>query len=147
MVVVAAEFAEDFRNPINDIESRLGFRVLEVADAGVTVEVWRGTRDVEAADGEPRTEACRTFGVAPSSFSMTPNSFVEKLTGDAFVEVDAVRPLALLLPKAEPEVLLVGEGTAEVRLEMRGILVGVSLGRPETELRSDDKGSLLSFKV
>ena len=78
---------------------------------------------------------------------MTPNSFVEKLTGDAFVEVDVVRPLALLLPRAEPEVLLVGEGTAEVRLEIRGILVGVSLGRPETEFKSDDTGSLASFSA
>lgn len=87
-----------------------------------------------------------TLGVAPSSLSMTPNSFVEKLVGEGFAEEDTARPLARLVPRAEPELLLGGEGTADVRLEIRGILVGVSLGRPDDELR-EDVASLPSFKV
>lgn len=40
-----------------------------------------------------------------------------------------------------------GELTADVRLEIRGILVGVSLGLPETEFINDDRGSLGSLDV
>lgn len=41
-----------------------------------------------------------------------------------------------------------GEETADVRLEIRGILVGVSLGFPDMEfIKVDGGGSLFSFEV
>lgn len=91
--------------------------------------------------------ACRTLGVAPSSFSMTPNSFVDKLTGEALVEDATARLLALLVARAEVEFFKGGDATADVRLDMRGILVGVSFGRPEVEFIKDEGGSRLSLSV
>lgn len=138
------ELVDDFRRPMKDIDSlflRVDVVVLPTVD-------WRGTREVATgapAEGEARTEeGCRTLGVAPSSLSNTPNSFVLILVGDALAE-GAASPLALLVAKAEPECFNGGEAVADVRLEMRGIFVGVSFGRPDTEFMSVDGGP--SFKV
>ena len=135
------EFVEDFRRPINDTESRLLLR--EVFVEGAATDVWRGTRDVEAA-GEPC--GWRTFGVAPSSLSITPNSLATKLVGEAFVD-EATSTLVRLVANADDEFFRGGEGIADVRLDMRGIFVGVSLGSPEYEFNDDEGGSLLSFSV
>ena len=103
------------------------------------------------ADGEPRKDECLAVGtvfVGATSYSITPNSFADaRPVGDGFVEatpssVVLTLALARCVPSSEP-VLRGGEDAAEVRLEMRGILVGVSFGRPETELSSDDGGSLI----
>jgi len=73
-------------------------------------------------------DGCRTLGVVPSSFSMTPNSLVKKLEGDAVVELVA-RPLVRRLANTDPECFKGGEPVADMRLEIRGIFVGVSFGR------------------
>lgn len=98
-------------------------------------------------EGEPRAAFWRTFGVAPSSFSMTPNSLVERLTGEGFAEDVATRLLALLVARAEVECFKGGDDTADDLLEIRGILVGVSFGRPEVEFINDEGGSRVSFNV
>lgn len=46
---------------------------------------------------------------------------------DGFAGEDTARALARLVPRAEPELLFVGEGTADVRLDMWGNLFDVSL--------------------
>jgi len=129
----------------NETESRLAFRrLLVVADAMIDCRL---IREVEA-DGEPRKEECLAAGTVFVSYSITPNSFVDaRPVGDGFVEdvpssVVLTLTLARCVPSAEP-VLRGGEDAAEVRLEMRGILVGVSFGRLETELSNDDRGSLI----
>jgi len=96
---------------------------------------WRGTREV-VAEGEERIDGCRTLGVAPSSLSITPNSLVEKLDGEALVD-EVGSPLALLVANTDPECFKVGEGIPDIRLEIRGILVGVSLASPIIELFKD----------
>ena len=81
------------------------------------------------------------FGVAPSSLAMTPNSLVE--IGDGFVEeppVAVVFILALLLVNVEVECFNGGLDAADVRLDIRGIFVGVSFGSPEIEFMSTDGG-------
>lgn len=84
---------------------------------------------------------------------MTPNSLADvRAVGEGFVEdgpgsVAVAFALVRRMLRADPEFLSGGDAAAEVRLEMRGILVGVSFGRPETEFNSDDGGSLNSFKV
>ena len=97
------------------------------------------------AEGDERAEGCRTLGVAPSSLSITPNSLVKKLDGEALVD-EVGNPLALLVANADPECFKVGEGIPEVRLEIRGILVGVSLTSPIIELFRDG-GSRPSCRV
>jgi hypothetical protein len=81
---------------------------------------------------------------------MTPNSSVDNSIGEAFVEAE--KPLTLILArrlvKLDTEFFNVGDVPAEVRLAMRGILVGVSFGLPDTEyIRDDEEGSLTSFDV
>jgi hypothetical protein len=79
----------------------------------------------------------------PSSFT-TPNSVVNKLVGDGFVE-DA-SPLGRLVADADKECLRGGDGTAtDAALEIRGIFVGVSFGKPEPELRPEVSRSLVSL--
>ena len=127
--------AEDLRRPMKEIESRLPFRcVVLTLTCEVATDDWRGTRDV--VEGEVRLEGCRTFGVAPSSLSKTPNSLVEKLDGDALVE--GASPLARRAVNIDPDCFMVGEGAPDIRLEILGILVGVSLGSPETEFNKDE---------
>lgn len=70
--------------------------------------------------------------------------------GEGFVEEVAASPTLMLalvrrMLCADPEFLSGGEATAEVRLEIRGILVGVSFGWPEMEF--NEEGSLNSFSV
>lgn len=83
------------------------------------------------------------LGVGPSSL-ITPNSEVGKPVGDGLADVDA-SPLARRVANAEEECFKGGEGIADAALEMRGILVGVSLGNPETTLKAELGGSLFSF--
>jgi hypothetical protein len=130
---------------MKETESRLPFRwEALMLDGGRAIDVdWRGAR-VVVAEGEERAEGCRTLGVAPSSLSITPNSLVEKLEGEALVEVGS--PLALLVANTDPECFNVGEGIPDVRLEIRGILVGVSLASPVIELFNDG-GSRPSCRV
>lgn len=63
--------------------------------------------------------------------------------GDGLAEEDT-SPLARRVASTEEECFRGGEGIADAALEMRGILVGVSLGKPETVLRGG-LGSLFSF--
>jgi len=114
---------------MKEIESRLPFRCVLLT---VVTDDWRGTRDV--VEGEVRLDGCRTFGVAPSSLSMTPNS--EKLDGDALVE--GANPLVRRAVNIDPDCFVVGEGTPDIRLEILGILVGVSFGTPEAEFNEDE---------
>lgn len=147
----ATEPVEDFRRPMKETESRLLLRKKLPVDATTDC---RGTRDVEV-DGDPRVDVCFppiavVLGVAPSSLSITPNSLVERAIGEGLVE-DGASPVMLTLvrrlPSADVECFKGGDGTAEVRLEIRGILVGVSLGRPEAELFKDEGGSFAEFAV
>jgi hypothetical protein len=106
-------------------------------------------------DGDARTEDCLVvpeivLAIWPSPFSMTPNSLVESSVGEGFVE--AARPLILTLTlrlvTLDTEFFNGGDAPAEVRLEMRGILVGVSFRLPDMEFIKDDGGgSLASFDV
>ena len=128
--------ADAFRKPIKETESRvLRGMALEVT---VAAEDCLGARDTE--EGEPRI--CRTvletFGVAPSSLAMTPNSFIE--TGDGLTDpAAAALMLVLLLPgNVEVDLPKGGVDAAEFRPEIRGIFVGVSFDNPETELRRAD---------
>jgi hypothetical protein len=142
----ATEFVDDLRKPMNETESRLILREIEVPTDVAGAADCRGARDVEP-DGEPRIEGCRTLGVDPSSLSITPNSLVEKLVGDTLLDEDATRPLVRLAVKLDTEFFNGGDAAADVRLEMRGILVGVSFGSPEVEFNKEGNGSLPSFNV
>lgn len=64
--------------------------------------------------------------------------------GDAFLDVVVALTLVLVRRAVivDWEPFNVGEATAEVLLEIRGIFVGVSFGRPDTEFIADDGGSL-----
>jgi hypothetical protein len=142
----ATELVEGLRN---EIESRFDFRsTLDEDEAVVDVDC-RGTRDVETVAGDPRTDAVRvgpeTVFVWVSSLSITPNSLVVMPVGEGFVDDDT--PLtATLARRLLP--FCMGEPTVDVRLEMRGIFVGVSFGRPETELVEEDGGgSFASFNT
>lgn len=144
------ELVDDLRRPVNEIESRFDLRVrtLDDAEAAVAVDC-RGTRDVDIVAGDARTDAVLTVPdtvlACPSSLSITPNSFADMLVGDGFVEDD--NPLTVTLARRLLKAFFcMGEPTVDVRLEIRGILVGVSFGRPETEVVNDDGGgSLTSF--
>lgn len=63
------------------------------------------------------------------------------------MEVDTASALARLVASADVGFLPGGDGAADVRLEIRGILVGVSLGNPDVELSKEEGKSRLSFKV
>lgn len=142
----ATELVDDLRKPMKETESRLLFRGTALDVEGVELtEDWRGTRDVDV-EGEPRIDGCRTLGVAPSSLSITPNSLVEKLVGEGFVEV-VTSVLVRRVANADPLDFKGGEPAADVRLDIRGIFVGVSLGRPEVEFKKEAGGSLPSLRV
>jgi len=140
------EFVDDLRKPINETESRVLLRGTEVPIDVEGAAECRGARDVDA-EGEPRIEGCRTLGVDPSSLSITPNSLVEKLVGDTLLDEDTTRPLVRLVVDVDTELFNGGDAAADVRLEMRGILVGVSFGSPEVEFNKEGNGSLPSFNV
>lgn len=80
-----------------------------------------------------------------SPFSMTPNSLVDSPVGEEFAE-GVTSPLVRRVPRTDPDDFNGGDAAAEVRLEMRGILVGVSLRWPVTVI-SVDGGSLESLKI
>jgi hypothetical protein len=148
----ATEPVEDLRRPVNEIDSRfiLRVRTLVEDEAAVAVDC-RGTRDVDLLAGEPLTDVFRTGPdivlIWPSSLSITPNSFADIPVGEGFAEDDNPLMVALARRLLKP-LFCIGEPTVEVRLEIRGILVGVSFGKPETELVKDDGGaSLASFDV
>lgn len=63
------------------------------------------------------------------------------------MEDDTANALVRLAVSTDVEFLPGGDGTADVRLDIRGILVGVSLGNPDVELSSEAVKSRLSFKV
>jgi hypothetical protein len=80
------------------------------------------------------------FDVDLSPFSRTPNSLMDASpgVGDGSVEPGArLATLRLARRSIIPEFFSVGEPTADVRLEMRGILVGVSFIKA---LSNDDGG-------
>jgi hypothetical protein len=125
--VEATEPTEALRKPPKVTESRFDFWGVGAED---TVAVtWRGTRD----DGDPRMD-CRcvtVFDIDLSPFSRTPNSLMEVSpgVGDGSVEPGArLATLRLARRSIMPEFFGVGEPTADIRLEMRGILVGVYQG-------------------
>lgn len=132
------ELVDVLRKPMNETDSLVLLRGTAVVEAVAEVMDWRGALETEVA-GDARAVACRTefLGVGASSLSMTPNSLVDREIGEGLVE-ELARPVGFTLARrlvyvpAEcfPEE---GLGTADVRLDMRGILVGVSLGRPDIE--------------
>lgn len=89
------------------------------------------------------------LGVWLSPLSITPNSLVEKPVGDGFSDEPAVTlTLALRLTSVEAEPFSGGEEVVEVRLDIRGIFVGVSLARPELAFEEVGGGpSLPSLSV
>jgi hypothetical protein len=104
-------------------------------------------------EGELRIDVCLTgtaFAVDRSPFSITPNSVVDNPVGEGLAD-DVASPATCILvrrgPTADPEGFNGGDAAAEVRLEIRGILVGVSFGWPITEFISDDGASFGSFKI
>jgi hypothetical protein len=103
-------------------------------------------------EGELRIDVCLTgtaFAVDRSPFSITPNSFMDNPVGEGLADDVASPPTLTLVrrvPTVDPEVFNGGDPAAEVRLEIRGILVGVSFSCPATEFISDG-GSLESFKI
>ena len=147
----ATEPVEDLRRPPKDIESRLPLRGM--LDVEVELDTWRGTRDAVLEEGDARMD-CRCVTVVSVAFgtslmSNTPNSSVM----GAGLFIDPEDPLPGALPgvgdgsfPATEEVTIrlvrrlavvedvdgfrAGDDTVDVRLWMRGILVGVSLGIP-----------------
>lgn len=86
-------------------------------------------------EGELWIDVClrgpTTFVIGESPFSITPNSFVESPVGEGLADDVATPPVWTLvrrLPTVEPDIFNGGDPAAEVRLEIRGILVGVSFG-------------------
>lgn len=126
--IEATEPVDALRRPVKDIDSRLPLRCKILFDVDAVADGWRGTRDVDI-EGEPRIDECLTgptvFTPVASPFSIIPNSLVEKPVGEGFVEEEAA-PVTLTLMRRLARVE--GEAAADVRLEMRGILVGVSFG-------------------
>lgn len=127
---------------MNDMESRFDLRG-RIPPFVVLVEDCRGSREFEVDGDDRRRDWCIVdLGVVLSS--ITPNSEVDKAVGEGLADVGA-NPLARRDACAEVEFLSGGEGLAEAALEIRGILVGVSLGNPETVLREEFEGSRLSL--
>lgn len=121
-------------------ESLLDLRGIPPADGGP--EACRGTLELD--DGDVRRDWRLDGGasVFPSPFSSTPNSFVDGSPGMGEGSADGAVTLRLtrLLTKVFCPEPSAGEPAADVRLDMRGILVGVSLERPPMELRREEGG-------
>lgn len=135
------ELVEAFRRPpMKETESRALFLGIALLVAALPDDCLGGRETDD--DGDPRTDCFNAvelcFGVAPSSLGRTPNSLVEM--GEGLVEELAVAVFMLVrrLGNIEDECFKGGLAAAEVRLEIRGIFVGVSLGRPETEFMRPD---------
>lgn len=115
----------DALRAVNETESRLPFLKVDV----VAVEMdWRGTRDVDRA-GDTRRDECLNVFAGVSSTSMTPNSFAVP-DGEGLPEesMDSPRPITALARRtlrADPDPFKGGEAVVEVRLDIRGIFVGV----------------------
>jgi len=140
------ELVEDLRSPMKETDSRVLLRALLVAVLALVVDcrVGRGTLD----DGDALMTVCLvTVGtlfrvLEASSLSITPNSFMFDVeTGEGFAELE-LRPLGFALArrveKVEEAFLPDGLGIAEVRLDIRGIFVGVFSGKPDIELERSD---------
>lgn len=130
---ILVDAVEDFRGPVNETESRFFLvRMLDVDDA--LPDTCRGTRDdtefvtIEGED-RMRLEPVTVFVADVSTAdSIIPNSFN---VGDGFVDVDEVCAVLLCRLLANVEVFRLGEPVADVRLEIRGIFVGVSFGKED----------------
>ena len=133
----ATEAVDDLRNPLKEIESRLLFRgrILDVEVDEALPDAWRGTRDIElvAIDGEALIllVPVTVFALGVSELSMKPNSL---RVGEGFVEEEVGCALLLCLRFISGAGFWVGDPAADVLLEIRGILVGVSFGMPDEEL-------------
>jgi hypothetical protein len=158
------ELVDALRRPVKDIDSRF-FRV----DVATGAETWRGTRDEdEFVEGDARTDIRWvgvtpdfTIGVSPLGPS-TPNSSIrfsfEVVTlgeGEAVATdgvTDGARELTLRLARRavtvetdDTEPFNVGDGIADGWPVIRGIFVGVSLGKDVEMLRDDGGGRLGSL--
>lgn len=148
----ATEPVEDLRRPEKESESRVDLRAapLTVAEP-CGADTCRGTRVEEDCEGEARTDSRFTaegFVAVPSPLplpSITPNSLGVPLgVGDGSFDGAATLTFKLVLRAGGGiELFIVGELVVDVRLEMRGIFVGVSLGSPEMELLRVDGGNSL----
>jgi len=118
------ELVEALRKPRKDVDSRALLRAEEVPMSDCLG--WR---------------VPVIFGVAPSSPLITPNSLVDM--GDGLLEeapTVEVFKLVLRLARVDVELFRGGLDAADVRLEIRGILVGVSFESPDTEfMRMEDE--------
>lgn len=133
------EPVEDLRSPAKeDNDSRLLFlgRTLELTEEPI-VERRAG---LVAVDGEPRADLVVTVFPELSPFSMTPNSLI---VGEGLVEevLDA-----LTLERRGTMLFMEGEARPDVRLEIRGIFVGVSFGKPAATLLLSEEGAAPSLK-
>jgi len=162
----ATEPVEDLRRPPKDMDSRLPLRGM--LDVEVELDTWRGTRDAVLDEGDARMD-CRCVTVVSVAFgaslmSNTPNSSVMGAglfidpedpfpgvlpgVGDGSfpatedVTIRLVRRLAVV---EDVDGFRAGDDTVDVRLWMRGILVGVSLGFTPTPFGPDEGGKSRSF--
>jgi hypothetical protein len=131
------------RSPLNEIDSRF-LRVLGPLTVELDADACRGTReDVATVEGDARTDCLwataetAALGVCP--FSSTPNSEASFANGDAPRDAPPFWLTKMLARRDAPLPLSVGEFVADVRLDIRGIFVGVSFVSA-TALLSDDAG-------
>ena len=142
----ATEPVEDLRRPPKDMESRVPFR--GILDEAVELMTWRGTLALELDEGEARRcVSVLSVALDASPFSKSPNSSI--IGAGLFIDPDdpfpgafpgvgdgsfsatdeetmrLVRRLAIV---DDVDGFRAGDETVDVRLWMRGILVGVSLG-------------------
>lgn len=137
------EPTDAFRNP-KDNESRFDFR--GVAATVAVARACRGTREDGELRIDWRCEAVLGLGMDLSPFSITPNSLNDDSggVGEGSVEPGTRPPTLRLARRSLAIFFMVGEPTAEVRLEMRGILVGVSFMVLGREFNNDGGGMSLS---
>jgi len=138
-LVEATEPVDAFRRALKDTESRFDFRGMPPEGGGP--EACLGTR--ELTDGDARTD-CRfavvgslAFATCGSPFSKTPNSFIVPSPGIGEGSVEGAVTLRLIRRLATVALPSPGDPAADVRLEMRGILVGVSFGKPIKFISAD----------
>ena len=101
-------------------------------------------------EGELRIDVCltgTTFAAEGSPFSITPNSFVDNPVGEGLADDAASPPTWTLVRRVDPDIFNGGDAVVEVRLDIRGILVGVSFDCDVKEFISDDAGSFASLKA
>lgn len=96
-------------------------------------------------DGDARKECLDVVGsfVVEDWASKTPNSLIDSAPNVGEGSADEVLPVTWTLVR---RLFKVGEFTVEDLLAIRGILVGVSFGKPDVELfKVDGGGSLEVF--